>query len=448
MPNPKNCSVLQPRLPQPTSSLLPCLLNEASLADEIADDRCLFGSIPKSPANVTVLILFSFPGGCVLLQMASTKMVVSIDRTVFEQEEEEAKPMVEEASRMEVSSRGEGLDRDAMKGFVSLVMARIESDDYAEYLRTVHQTVLSQDPNNTLLLSNYAQFLYLVAHDYDRTSNNKIFLNAVKGKILHLYYILIWQGSNFLLLIKYCCAAFSPLKLRLGGSLQDKLIYGTYGTEDYHQPCTPFVKDASEMFGFTQGCLPLKRWDELNYFFKKAGAKIIFGLNALAGKSIHGNFATGPWNSTNALQIYVDVSLMIRGDMAYIGEKRVNLSGGQRARLALARLSRQVLVNNTVWSLCCYNARICSCVLIGLDMAVVREAVTKVMDQKSFSCLISFEVFEPSIGTEDIGENKVLLVKVILEEQLKKVDLGIRALQNRKFQLEVSFHKMPSYSLL
>jgi len=28
---------------------------------------------------------------------------------------------------------------------------------------------------------------------------------------------------------------------------------------------------------------------------------------------------------------------MIGGDMAYIGEKGVNLSGGQRARLALAR---------------------------------------------------------------------------------------------------------------
>ncbi|KAE9602321.1 hypothetical protein Lal_00049594 [Lupinus albus] len=101
--------------------------------------------------------------------------------------------------------------------------------------------------------------------------NNKILLNAVK--------------------------AFSPLKIRLGGTLQDKLIYGT---EDYHHPCTPFVHNTSQLFHFTQGCLPLHRWDELNSFFKKAGAKIIFGLNALAGKSFQSSYAVGPWNYTNA----------------------------------------------------------------------------------------------------------------------------------------------------
>ncbi|XP_024972697.1 ABC transporter C family member 13 [Cynara cardunculus var. scolymus] len=38
-----------------------------------------------------------------------------------------------------------------------------------------------------------------------------------------------------------------------------------------------------------------------------------------------------------ACALNTDVSLMVGGDMAYIGEKGVNLSGGQRARLALAR---------------------------------------------------------------------------------------------------------------
>ncbi|KAL1364098.1 hypothetical protein HN51_012263 [Arachis hypogaea] len=106
---------------------------------------------------------------------------------------------------------------------------------------------------------------------------------------------------------------FSPLKLRLGGSLQDKVIYGT---EDYNKPCTPFVKNESEMFGFTEGCLPMARWDELNIFFKKAGAKIVFGLNALNGKTIKSGKAVGPWNYTNAesfIQYTVGMNYIIHG---------------------------------------------------------------------------------------------------------------------------------------
>jgi hypothetical protein len=79
--------------------------------------------------------------------------------------------IVEEASKMQYFPlRDESLDHETIQRFVSPINAKIEADDYAEYFRTdlQYQMGLSQDPNNPRLLANYAQFLNMVFHDYDR----------------------------------------------------------------------------------------------------------------------------------------------------------------------------------------------------------------------------------------------------------------------------------------
>ncbi|XP_019167021.1 PREDICTED: heparanase-like protein 1 isoform X2 [Ipomoea nil] len=92
--------------------------------------------------------------------------------------------------------------------------------------------------------------------------------------------------------------AFKSLRLRIGGSLQDQVVYDV---GNLNIPCHPFRKQEDGLFGFSHGCLHMDRWDELNGFFKKTGALVTFGLNALHGRQ-HGNKQQwgGKWDSSNA----------------------------------------------------------------------------------------------------------------------------------------------------
>ncbi|BFG22811.1 hypothetical protein CerSpe_090850 [Prunus speciosa] len=99
--------------------------------------------------------------------------------------EEEVKlwnSVVLEASRMQAELRDEALDHETLQQFVSPVTVNVEPDYYDEYFRTdvLYQIGLAKEPDNALLLSNYAQFLYVVMHDHDRAE--QCFRRAVQGE--------------------------------------------------------------------------------------------------------------------------------------------------------------------------------------------------------------------------------------------------------------------------
>ena len=75
--------------------------------------------------------------------------------------------------------------------------------------------------------------------------------------------------------------------LRLGGSLADGIAYNFSGSG---QSCTAAqvqpALDPTVRVGFRGGCLTPERWDELHGFAKDCGAEIVFGINALAGRSL------------------------------------------------------------------------------------------------------------------------------------------------------------------
>ncbi|RYR62498.1 hypothetical protein Ahy_A04g020146 [Arachis hypogaea] len=86
---------------------------------------------------------------------------------------------------------------------------------------------------------------------------------------------------------------FNSLKIRLGGSLEDQIIY-QFGNQ---KQCSTMKKKDNGLFGFSVGCLSKK--DRMN-------VKFIFGLNALIGKKNSKEDQLnwkGDWNPNNAISL-------------------------------------------------------------------------------------------------------------------------------------------------
>ncbi|CAI0394319.1 unnamed protein product [Linum tenue] len=95
-------------------------------------------------------------------------------------------------------------------------------------------------------------------------------------------------------------AAFDPLRIRVGGSLEDQVVYQVgHAIKKFPR----FKKRKDGLFGFSRGSLSMKRWDQLNKFFSETNTKVIFGLNALFGKKNKEPTTilwVGDWNPHNA----------------------------------------------------------------------------------------------------------------------------------------------------
>ncbi|ESQ51483.1 hypothetical protein EUTSA_v10016462mg [Eutrema salsugineum] len=109
--------------------------------------------------------------------------------------------IVDEAEKMQYSKIDNALDHETRMRFVSPLDARVEAEEHMDYFKTelLYQTGLSQEPNNPLLLANYAQFLYIVSNDYDRAEayfKRAVGVEPKDAEALSKYATFLWRARD------------------------------------------------------------------------------------------------------------------------------------------------------------------------------------------------------------------------------------------------------------
>ncbi|MCO5562545.1 hypothetical protein L7F22_016173 [Adiantum nelumboides] len=137
--------------------------------------------VPFSGEEDTTASDFSAMAAALAFEELSTEDDISKNEPLLPSLNSERLDVVQAVGMEEIESSCNPfmLDQLTIRSLVAPFTARIDDDNYACYDRTdlAYQDAIRNDLNNSLLLANYAQFLFLVRKDHDRAE--ELFRKAV-----------------------------------------------------------------------------------------------------------------------------------------------------------------------------------------------------------------------------------------------------------------------------
>uniref|UniRef100_A0ACD5T9C5 Uncharacterized protein n=1 Tax=Avena sativa TaxID=4498 RepID=A0ACD5T9C5_AVESA len=137
-----------------------------------------------------------------LAPLAGTGVEKVVPDVAAEDEQAIWESMVAEASSIHADARAEELtDPDVLGNLVAPVVAEMETEDVAEYARTEqsYELALSMEPNNSLILANFAQFLYLTRNDHKRAEHyfeRAVQADPTDAEALSRYATFLWKARD------------------------------------------------------------------------------------------------------------------------------------------------------------------------------------------------------------------------------------------------------------
>ncbi|KAJ3668878.1 hypothetical protein LUZ60_010828 [Juncus effusus] len=128
---------------------------------------------------------------------------VSVSRETEDEDEVAAwNEIVEEAYQMQAGVKDESLmDGDILKWMIAPITVQIEADGASDYVETElrYYRSIQEDPQNPLLLSNFAQFLHTVLNDHDRAEEyykKAAGIEPADAEALSRYATFLWLAKD------------------------------------------------------------------------------------------------------------------------------------------------------------------------------------------------------------------------------------------------------------